>query len=653
MPITPLPTRAVGAIRFTDYTAMTMEAWEARLREALADNDRAWEAAKGNRASYETTFGLLEQGAANTLSVFGPFALLVDGGDATAMDINEQLAPEVANLHSKQMSDPAFAAKCQDVYNREHENWPDYQVRAAEQWLLEMRLTGALLADDKQRERLATIAADLAKLETQFQKLCSEMGDATLWLEPSALEGVDPEALTTGEDGSLGVRLIREPVEAVLEQCSVRQTRKRVLDAFNHRGTDQDTAGADTTQIIERLLILRQEKAELLGFGDFAELNMANTMAGHPEAANALIQRTWDSVADSASRHLDAIELMAVADGCERMEPWDTAYYLKKAERDEAGEGERPTLGQTRKAVFLLAKRLFNLDFDQTEAGLPWAGMEAWIVKRNGQAIGGLLTDFAARAGKPSGAWMHQLIDGQANYGNVLPIVANTCNFGEGDDARLSAQDVRTVFHEFGHALHGLLGRTRLPSQSGTKTLHDWVELPSQLLENWVMDDECLAALGLPAGCGGQGGGRSEQIYKMRFLQAVIQDMAVHTRGLEGLSPHAFADKVIDERGGDRRITAWHRLPHFSHLFSGEDYAAGYYGYLWAEVLDADVFQWAKRAGPMERNTGEALERYIYARGDEVAPQQLFRSLLGRGPDPNALSVRLGVEPAKTKTGRP
>lgn len=648
-----LPTRFFGAVRFPDYTALSIQDWEARLREALTESERIWEEGRTARTSFDTTFGALERSMAVGQAVFGPFALLVDGGDEAAMNLNEQLAPEVAKLSARQLSDPVFAAKCQDVYDREHTQWPDYQVRAAEQWLLQMRLKGALLPSDEARERLAQIAGETAALEAQFQKLYGQACDAMVWLDPSALEGVNANALVQGEDGRMGVRLIREPVEAVLEQCHVRQTRKLVLEAFNNRCTANDVAGVDTQSIIEDLLRLRQEKAELLGFANFAELNMASTMAGHPKAANALIQRTWEAVADSASRHMDEIETLAKADGCDRLEPWDSLYYIRQAESAQQEEGERPTMAQVRTAVFTMAKKLFDLDFEQVDVGTPWPGMHAWLVKRNGQAIGGLFTDFAARPGKPSGAWMHALVLGHSEYGNVWPVVANTCNFGEGEDARLSAQDVRTVFHEFGHGLHGLLGRTRLPSQSATNTLHDWVELPSQLLENWTTNDECLAELGLPAGCGGKSGGRAEQIFKMRYMQAVIQDMAVHTRGLEGLTPHEFADKVIDEHGADRRVVAWHRLPHFSHLFSGEAYAAGYYGYLWAEVLDADVFQWAQRAGPMERNTGEALERYIYARGDEVDPQSLFRSLVGRDPDPNALSTRLGVEPAKVKVARP
>ena len=643
----------ISGIAFPNYTQISMGDWEAKLEETLVEQATIWNAARNSEFNYENTFGALERCTATSSKYFGPFALLVDGGNEDAMALYEKIAPKAATLSAEQLSDPVFARRCQDIFNRDHSSWPDYKQRAARQWLTQMQLTGALLPEDK-RKRLTKIAGELSEKEALFQKMYGEACDMTLWLQKEALNGADISQMPVRDDGCIGVRLIREPVEEILEHCHVRETRRFVLDQFNKRGTAQDLGGNDTQSVIEDILRLRQEKADLLGYATFADLNMVNTMAENPSAAQSLIDRTWHSVADSASKHIDAIEVLAKDEGLDHLESWDTLYYLKKFEQAET-QAEQPTVAQTLKAAFTLAERLFGLTFERVDMPAVWPGAKTWTVSRGGEVIGGMFTDFAARAGKPSGAWMHHLIAGHLEYGNTSPVVAMTCNFGDGETDPLSAQGVRTLFHEFGHALHGLLGRTHLPSQSGTNTLHDWVELPSQLLENWTTDDDCLVALGLPAGCGGKSGGRDEQIYKMRYMQAVIQDMAVHTRGLEGLTPDAFSDKVIDEHQSDRRVIAWHRLPHFSHLFSGSSYAAGYYGYLWAEVLDADVFTWVKQNGALDRQTGEALETFLYGRGDEQHPSELFRKLVGRDPDPNALVNRLGVavEPQKHVSLRP
>ena len=192
---------------------------------------------------------------------------------------------------------------------------------------------------------------------------------------------------------------------------------------------------------------------------------------------------------------------------------------------------------------------------------------------------------------------------------------------------------------------------THLPSACGTNTLHDWVELPSQLLENWAVDKECAKELGLPEGAGGQNGGLTDQFQKARYLQSAMLDLAIHSEGLGQEDLAGFEKKILTQMGADERITPWHRLPHFSHLFSGDMYSAGYYAYLWAEALDADVFQRVKKEDPMSRSTGSRLERYIYASGDEQDPVELFEALMGRAPDPEALVRRLGVEAKPHRPG--
>jgi peptidyl-dipeptidase Dcp len=658
-----LPTQRLAGVDFPDYSALRMEDWERLMREAMAAAQATWDAGLADeRVTWDTTFGALEQGQAQFLAVAGPFSLLVDGGDEQATALHEELSPLQAEARVRQLANPQFAQRCRDAFDKEFKQWPAYQVRAAQQWLLAMCQTGALLPSDSDRDRLAALAGQMAALEARFFNLNGQACDAVLWFDAQDLAGVDPDRLETGDDGRLGVRMIREPVDAVLADCVVRSTRQTVFQAFERRGSNQDVNGIHTSEVIAELLTLRDEKAKLLGFANFAEMSLSTSMARTPDSANGLLLRTWNSVAPAMVETLDQLEARAIADGLDRLAPWDTFFYLTAAERENKGQATtKTTLGTARTAAFALAKRLFNLDFIPTQAPTPWSNMESWRVERDGVAIGGMLTDFGARASKPSGAWMHLLTAGHVQYGNTLPVVANTCNYGvDGDATLLSGADVQTLFHEFGHALHGLLGRTQLPSQCGTNTLQDWVELPSQLLENWAMDPQCAAELGLPAGSAGERGGAAEQATKARYLQSAVLDMTLHSQGLGGKTLEAFEQSVLEDMGADPRLSPWHSLSHFSHLFSSEAYAAGYYGYLWAEALDADVFQWAQQAGPMDRSTGQALEEAIYARGDEVEPQKLFSTLVGRLPTPDALLGRLGVandavtlEPKVSRAPRP
>lgn len=641
-----IPTKTIEGVQFPDYQAITLADWERYIGQAIEGTKHIWEQAKADpNLTLDSTFLALERCHSVLTDVMGPFALLVDGGNEEAMVLYEKFSGTLAQINVQHMSDPVFASRCQKLFDEQGKDWPEHQKRAAEQWLLQMRLTGSLLETDTQREKLGAIAGELAELESRFQQLNGKACDGMLWLDENQLRGVDVQALEKGEGenaGKFGVRMIREPVELVLGTCEVRDTRKAVFQAFENRGTKDDITGTYTGDVIERILVLRQEKAELLGFANYAELKLAGTMAKTPEAANELLERTWNIVAPAGKGLIENIKAAAKEDRVE-LEPWDTIYYAARVEGENKDTGPKATLGQTREAIFKLANTLFGLSFEKVDVACPWDGMACWLVRREGQAIGGLFTDFSARAGKPSGAWMHLLFEGHRLDGGQLPVVANTSNFGEGDDAEMSAMDVRTAFHEFGHGLHGLLGRTNLPSQCGTNTLHDWVELPSQLLENWAVDQG--PALGLPKGSAGHDGSQADQIMKVRYLQSAVLDMKLHTQGLGGKSIAQFESEVLEGMGADPLISPWHRLSHFSHLFSGDQYASGYYAYLWAEALDADVYQRARKEDPLSPHTGKRLEEFIYSAGDERHPQELFGQFMGRDPDPMALIRRLGLAP--------
>ena len=632
---------------FPDYSKSIPE-WEKSMRDGIEEAVRIWETARASGLTdYENTFGALERLRYQMMEPFNAFSILADGGHSEARDLHEKIAPVLAEANARIVSDPVFAKMCKTHFDEHADQMLPHLRRHAEQSLLDMRLSGALLESDDDRKRLLDIAGQLASLEAKFQGMCSEIGNTRLYYNEDRLPGVDLSQFTKEEDGRYSLRLIREPVDNILSTCHDRKTREEVFRAFEGRGSSKDQAGINTNNVIENIITLRQEKAKLLGFENFSELKLAGTMAGTPEKAMNLIKHTWDSINYSVNGILDILSEMAHDDGIE-LEPWDTFYYFqktldRKSTQSLNKEEVRPTIAEARNAMFHLANSLFGLDFTKTETHTPFEGMDAWLVWRDGEQVGGFLTDFSAREGKPNGAWMHPLVEGHKMGEGRLPVVANTCNFGGGDDTRLSATELRTMFHEFGHALHGLLGRTHLASQAATNTLHDWVELPSQLFENWVSNPHYCVGLGLHREAGGGEDMFNDQLQKYRYLQSAMIDMSVHLSGLGDLDPETFGVSVLSENGSDKRLSPWHNINHFSHLFSSDQYASGYYAYLWAEVLDADVFRAITPMGVFNRNTGRLLEKYIYGAGDEVAPEELFRSVVGRDPTPDAMIARLGI----------
>lgn len=512
---------------------------------------------------------------------------------------------------------------------------------------------GALLgATDK--ARFAAVAERLSLLGTRFgQNVLAATSDWSMLLTTSEEAAGLPEAMlgatarraaSNGLTGHL-VTLDRGEVEAFLTFAECRDLRERMWRAFVGRC---DGGPHDNRAIVDEMLTLRQERAALLGYPSYADHALADTMAGAPEAAEALLMRVWQPAVRHALEEQAALQRLADADGIV-FAAWDWRYYAEHVRRDRhaldaTALSTHLTLDRVRDAAFTAAGRLYGLTFS-ARADLP--GWHPDVVARavgdaQGRARGLLYTDFRARPDKHGGAWMGALRVQEAIDGAVLPIVYIVANFADapaGSETCLSIDEARTLFHEFGHALHALLSDVVYPSQSGTAVARDFVEFPSKFMEHWIVAPDALATLGVPApliDALGRAETAGQGFATVEFLASAIIDMRLH-RQTAPVDAARFTTQVIADIGMPATIVPRHGVTHFTHVFDG-GYASLYYSYLWSEVLDADAFEAFTQSGDLfDPVLSARLAHEVLSRGDTRDPMAAYIAFRGRVPDEGAL----------------
>ena len=439
--------------------------------------------------------------------------------------------------------------------------------------------------------------------------------------------------------------------------------REKIWRAFVSRGRNGNAH--DNRKIIAEIVALRTELAGLLGYATYADYKLADTMAKTPAAAQGLLEQVWAPGLKRAEHDLDALQaLIDEAGETYKLEPWDWRFYAEKLrhERYDFDESEiKPylQLKQVIAAAMYTANRLFGVGFTLREDITGYhPDVSVWTVERNRKTIGLFYGDFFARPGKRSGAWMTSFRDQQKLGGEVLPIIVNTCNFNkppEGEPALLSLDEARTVFHEFGHGLHGLLSDVTYPRLSGTSTVRDFVELPSQLYEHWLESAPVLAQFThyktgepIPADLLTRlKAARNANIgfETVEMISSALLDMAYHTRPAGAVEADTVEQETLAQIGMPHEIALRHASPHFLHIFSGDGYSAGYYSYLWSEVLDADGYGAFEEAGdPFDPKTAERLYRFVYSGGGSRDFAEAYRLFRGRDPDVAALLARRGLD---------
>ncbi|MCE4223850.1 M3 family metallopeptidase [Methylobacterium sp. C25] len=660
------PFERITPEHFSSAFAHALDVHQAEIAAIAADK---------RQPSFDNTIGAMERAGKGLTRVASTFFNLTGSNTSPALQaIEREVGPKLARHSSAVYLNPDLWARISRV-DADAENLGEEERRVLDRYRIRFRRAGADLGPEA-KERVAEIASRMAELGTRFsQNLLADESGFTLPLKgEDDLAGLPPflrEAAAEaafergGEHGHL-ITLSRSLIEPFLVFSTRRDLRERAYQAWTHRG---ETGGeTDNSAIIAEIVALRAERARLLGFDSFAHFKLDDTMAGSPDAAMDLLREVWAPALQRASNERDRLQALVQAEGSNfAIQAHDWRHYAEKLRRAEHDLDESeikpylPLEGMIQ-AAFDTASQLFGLRFEEVRE-LPryHPDVRAWsVTNADGSEVGLFLGDYFARASKRSGAWMSAFRSQERLSGDVKPIIVNVMNFAKaprGEPTLLSFDDARTLFHEFGHALHGLLSDVTYPLLAGTAVSGDFVELPSQLYEHWLeqpevlrqharhyrtgepMPEELLTRL-LAARTFNQG------FATVEYTSSAIVDMTLHlsAAGEAGLDVLAFEAEALKRIAMPAEISMRHRSPHFAHIFSGEGYAAGYYSYLWSEVLDADAFDAFREAGDIfDPETATRLRRFVYGAGNLRDPRDAYTAFRGRLPSTGPLLKKRGL----------
>jgi peptidyl-dipeptidase Dcp len=590
-------------------------------------------------------------------------------------EVERALAPLEAQHWNRILMDEALFRRIDALHRqRDQLGLSAEQLRVLDRYhLMHTRAGAALNATAK--TRLAAINERLASLGTSFSQnlLADEQayafeldGEDDLAGLPDFVRAAAQEAAEErGHKGKHVITLSRSSVEPFLQFSTRRDLREKIFRAWIARGA---SGGAtDNKAILAEMVALRAERARLLGYPTFAHYRLADAMAKTPEAVRTLLDRVWAPARRGALADRDAMQAMVQAEGKNfALAAWDWRHYAEKLRKvrcdvDEATIKPYFQLDRIIEAAFHTANRLFGLTFERRE-GLPvWhEDVLTWEVRDAGGRHRGLFFgDYFARPSKQSGAWMTNLRDQEKLRGDIRPLVINVMNFSkaaDGEPTLLSFDDAKTLFHEFGHALHGLLSDVTYPLISGTGVLTDWVELPSQLYEHWLERPEILSRFAIHSQTGEPipqdllrrllaARTFNQGCLTVEYVSSALVDLDLHLRqSVDDLDIDAFEQAALTRIGMPAEIVMRHRPTHFGHIFSGGSYASAYYSYMWSEVLDADAFAAFEETGDIfDAKTAKKLYDHVYSAGGSSDPAELYTAFRGRLPTPEGLLRRRGL----------
>ncbi|MEO9651944.1 MAG: M3 family metallopeptidase [Roseobacter sp.] len=604
------------------------------------------------------------EGLDKVLSVF----FSVAGADSNPQreDLQRQFSPKLAAHFAEVSGNKALFARVSALWdNRETLELSSEQARVLMLTHRGFVRSGAAL-EGSEESRMTEIKARLAVLGTDFtQNLLADERDWFMTLEEADLEGLPDFVVDTAraagkekEQQGPVVTLSRSLIVPFLQFSPRRDLRQKAFEAWVARGANG--GATDNRAIAGEILALRQERATLLGYASFAEYKLETEMAKTPAAVRELLMAVWAPA--RARADADAAKLTEImhADGVNGdLAPWDWRYYAEKrraAEHDLDEAALKPyfQLDKMIEASFSCASRLFGLSFAPLDVPLYHPDCRAWDVTRDGQHIAVFIGDYFARGSKRSGAWCSAMRSQAKFPEKQTPVVVNVCNFAKGDPALLSYDDARTLFHEFGHALHQMLSNVTYESVSGTSVARDFVELPSQLYEHWLEVPEVLSEFAIHAETGEaipqdmldkvlDAATFDMGFQTVEYVASALVDLAFH----EDDAPDDAMEKqraVLDQIGMPSAITMRHATPHFAHVFAGDGYSSGYYSYMWSEVMDADAFEAFEEAGgAFDPERAAALEKHILSTGGSSDAAELYTAFRGRLPGVDALLKGRGL----------
>lgn len=633
--------------------AFTAALDEARVRVAQIADDPA-------APTFANVIEALELSEEALNRVSGVFYNLTGADSTPAREaLQSEMAPKLSAYASEITNNRALFGRIEALWQaRETLALDPEQARVLELYRRMFVRSGALLEGDA-AARLTDVKSRLAVLGTQFSQ--NLLADERTWIMPLAeadLAGlpdfVVAAARAAGDEKAAGgpvVTLSRSIIVPFLQFSPRRDLRQKAYEAWVQRGANGGPT--DNRAIAAETLRLREERAKLLGYDSFADYKLEPEMAKTPARVRDLLMRVWDPAKRKALGDSAILEAMLHADGIAGpLEAWDWRYYSEKRrlaehDLDEAILKPYLSLEAMLGAMFDCATRLFGLDFVALDVPLYHPDCRAWEVRRDGQHIAVFIGDYFARGSKRSGAWCSDIRPQRRLGGDQRPVVVNVCNFAKGDPCLLSYDDARTLFHEFGHALHQMLSNVTYGFISGTNVARDFVELPSQLYEHWLEVPQVLekharhyqTGEAMPAAMLQRllaAGTYDQGFATVEFVASAMVDLAFH-EGPAPADPMQKQAEVLESLGMPRAIRMRHATPHFAHALSGDGYSSGYYSYMWSEVMDADAFAAFEETGdPFDSATAAKLEKFILAAGGSEEAEVLYTRFRGKMP---------GVEP--------
>ena len=649
-----------------------VDAFDAAIAEAEADYQRI--ADNSEPPTFANTIVAMEL-AGRTLNrvrpIFGVHSGNLNVGPIP--EIQKVVMPKMAEHSDRITQNTKLFSRIATVYEGDQRQ----SLSTAQQRLLEDRYKtfvrlGAQLRDDDKRS-LADINKRLASLYADFmQNVLDDEQDHVTWIEnESDLAGLPKNVVSAmanaanerDRSGQWAVTNTRSSMDPFLTYADSRDLREQVWRTYYSRGDNGDAK--DNKAIIAEILKLRARRATMLGYPTHAHWRLEPQMAKTPEATMELMMRVWSKAVERVREEVADMQRIADAEGAGiTIEPWDYRYYAEKvrAEKYDLDFNEVKPYLQLEKLVegmLWCATQLFGLQFKPI-ADVPvfHPDVRVWEVSNDAsQHVGLFYLDPYAREGKRSGAWMMDYRP-QENMGRpITPLISNTSNFvkpGAGEPALISWDDALTLFHEFGHGLHGLCSQVEYPSQSGTSVARDFVEFPSQIYEHWLSTPEVLGRFAIHYETGEplpqalfekitRAATFNQGFATTEFLASALIDMKLHLAGDADIDPETFERETLAELGMPREIVMRHRTPHFAHIFAGDGYSAGYYSYLWADVLTADAAEAFEQAGGFfDPDVAQRLLSTVLAVGDTVDPADSYRAFRGRDADPSALLRKRG-----------
>jgi len=649
------------------------DAFDKAMAEARADIDAI--ADQTEAPSFGNTVVALEKSGEALTRVARTFFNLTGAHTNEALQkIERNVAPKLAKHGSDTLLNAKLYARIAALWEqRAALGLNDEDSRVLERYHKMFQRAGAGL-DEAGKSRMAEISQTLATLGTSFsQNVLKDEADFQLVLESEEDRAGLPDFLLTaaaeaarerGLEGKHVITLSRSSIEPFLQFSTNRALREEAFQGWTSRG--EKAGETDNRELIRQTLALRSEKAKLLGFETFAAYKLDDTMAKTPANVRGLLTKVWEPAVAQARDEEEKLSDLARRSGENHtIEPWDWRFYSEKVRKEEHDLDEAELkpylqLDNIIQAAFDTATRLFGVTFRELE-GLPVYHPDVRVFEvldKTGRHMGLFLGDYFARSSKRSGAWMSAFRSQHKLKGDVTPIIVNVMNFSKGapgEATLLTFDDARTLFHEFGHGLHGLLSNVTYPIISGTGVARDFVELPSQLYEHWLSQPDVLSRFAIHHNTGEPmpeallekllaAANFNQGFATVEYTASALVDLELHLQEAPGQIDLAeFEKRELSKIGMPAAITMRHRIPHFQHIFSGDGYSAGYYSYMWSEVMDADAFGAFEEKGDIfDPETAGKLFTFIYSAGGRQDPEDAYVAFRGRAPKIDALLEKRG-----------